>query len=76
MIDFPIQGSDDGEEFTVPKHMKSQCLTNELTNESSTINSPSLGGYQGRDLCEHVVKHMKKKHCFICLTIFTLTLYI
>ena len=56
--------------------MKSQYLTNELTNESSTLNGLSLGGYWGRDLCEHVVRHMKKKNCFICLTVFTLTLYI
>ena len=72
---FSCKGGDDGEESTVPRHMKSQCLTNKLTNESSKINGLSLGGYWGRDLCEHVVKHMKKKHCFICLTIFTLTLY-
>ena len=48
------KGGGDREEFTVPRHMESQCLTN----ESRTINSPCLGRYQGRDLREHVVKPM------------------
>ena len=41
IIDFLMRkGGDDREDFTVPRDIESQCLTN----ESSTINSPSLGG--------------------------------
>ena len=49
------KGGGDREEFTVPRHMESQCLTN----ESSTINSPSLGGYQEK-CCGLILVNRKK----------------
>ena len=55
IMDFLVHnGGDDREEFIVLRHMEPQCLTN----ESSMINGPSLGGYRGRYVREHVVKPM------------------